>query len=111
MSAVEQARRRVPDSAHRHLAIAQRIRMAGVELRERITAGELDVVDVLLEPPAEARAMRIVQLLRAQNKWRSSERSWRLLARLAIPESKPVGELTDRQRRVLVNALRGEGAR
>jgi hypothetical protein len=86
------------------LARANAVRTARVALRHRIRSGESTVEDVLLSLPQEALSMPVFELLLAQRRW-GQTRARKFLQRLQIAELRPVGQLTDRQRRVILAAL------
>lgn len=88
----------------RALYKAQEVRVARARLKQRIACGELSVVDVLLEPPTEATTWRLGEVLASQRHW-GAARCERFLQRAGIDERKPVGRLTERQRRVLAEQL------
>src|SRR4051812_25802853 len=88
----------------RALEHANRVRLARAELKRRIAAGDLQVPNVVLESPWEARSMELSELLMSQKRW-GRERCRRLLLGLGIAENKQVGTLTERQRVVLAELL------
>src|SRR6476660_1911675 len=88
----------------RALEHANKVRLARAELKRRIAAGDVRVPDVVLESPWEARSMELSELLMSQKRW-GRERCRRLLLALGIPENKPIGTLTDRQRAALAAML------
>jgi hypothetical protein len=89
---------------------ANRIRLARCTLRRRIKTGEAPLLDVILAPPAEASTWPIFDALKAQPRW-AEVKARKLLRGLAIPEFKSLGELTDRQRERIAQALIDGGAR
>ena len=84
---------------------ANAIRRARSELRRRIAAGELSATEVILNCPVEASRWPVAELLASQCNW-GSAKSRKFLARHGISEAKPVGQLTERQRRLLAEQLR-----
>jgi hypothetical protein len=88
----------------RALERANRVRLARADLKRRIAAGVTQVPDVVLESPWEAQSMELSELLMSQKRW-GRERCRRLLLALGIPENKPVGKLTERQRVALAAML------
>ena len=84
-----------------NLQRANAVRMARVQLRNRVRAGEITVQDVLADVPTEARTMAIFELLTSQRRW-GQARARKFLHRHQISELRHVGDLTDRQRRVLL---------
>jgi hypothetical protein len=92
----------------RALEQANRVRLARAELKRHVAEGEVAAAEVVLECPWEAESMRIADLLTSQHRW-GLTRCRRFLVGLAIPENKPIGTMTERQRRALATALSGEG--
>lgn len=88
----------------RALGRANEVRIARAELKRMVKAGEREARSVVLDPPWEARTMKVFDLLCAQRLW-GPKRARALLARLVIPESRMLVALTDRQRRILADAL------
>jgi hypothetical protein len=88
----------------RALERANAVRLARAELKRRIAEGESSVAEVLQDPPHEANSWAIGELLTCQRRW-GSTRCRKFLSRHQIVETKPVGALTERQRRVLVDQL------
>lgn len=89
------------------LAVAQKVRLARAELKQRIDAGDASAVTVILTVPLEARGWSVLELLMSQRQWGRS-RSLKLLSRHGIPE-RALGALSERQRRVLAAALTRAG--
>ena len=83
---------------------ANLIRRARAQLKKRIGAGQLSAAEVILEPPAEARRWPLFELLTSQPGW-GNAKCHEFLARNDISEIKPLGELTQRQRRLLAARL------
>lgn len=83
---------------------ANQIRLARAELKRRIRAGRVTVPMVLHSTPRCALTMTVIDLLTAQQRW-GDVRARKLLARLAIPERRVLGNLTLRQRRLLIDEL------
>jgi hypothetical protein len=83
---------------------ANEIRRARAQLKRRIGAGQLSVAEVILDPPVEAGRWPVAKLLASQRQW-GAAKCRRFLAHNRISEVKPVGELTERQRRVLAAQL------
>ena len=88
---------------------ANQIRLARAELKRRIAFGAISASEVILEPPSEAVSWAIGDLLLSQRRW-GSTRCRKFLTRNQISETKPVGALTDRQRRVLAEQLSSSAA-
>jgi hypothetical protein len=89
----------------RALERANKVRLARAELKRGIATGEVDIADVILECPWEARSMTVIDLLMSQYRWGES-RCRKLLVGLRMVENKPLGSLTERQRRTLASACR-----
>jgi hypothetical protein len=92
---------------------ANEVRLARAELKRRIGRREVTVAEVLDpdgELPAEAVSMRVSELLEAQIRW-GRTRARRLLNRLSIRENRKLGDLTERQRGLLVGELCPAGER
>ena len=88
---------------------ANEVRKARAELKREVAFGGVDVAEIILRCPWEARSMAVADLLMSQRRWGKS-RCRKLLARLPISEKKTVGSMTDRQRRALAAMLtRGQG--
>jgi hypothetical protein len=83
---------------------ANEIRRARAQLKRRIGAGQLSVAAVILDPPVEARSWLVAELLASQRHW-GGAKCRKFLAHNRISELKPVGELTERQRRLLAARL------
>jgi hypothetical protein len=88
----------------RALERANQIRLARAELKRRIAEGDISAAEVILNPPGAAISWEIGELLMSQRRWGSS-RCRKFLLRNQINETKPVGALTERQRRLLADQL------
>lgn len=88
----------------RALGRANEVRLARAELKRRIGEGEVSAADIILGCPWEARTWSVGDLLLSQRRW-GNTRCRKFLFRNQINEKKPVGELTDRQRKVLAGQL------
>lgn len=86
------------------LAHGNKIRLGRAVLKRQIARGETTAAAVILDTPDEALTMAILDLLMSQHRW-GRARSLRLLQVAALKEGKRLGELTPRQRGVLVNLL------
>jgi hypothetical protein len=94
------------DQQHlRALEHANRVRLARAELKRDIARGEVSVVEVVLGCPWQVHSMSISDLLMSQKRW-GRARCRRLLTAIGVPENKPVGTLTERQRAALAEVLR-----
>jgi hypothetical protein len=99
-----------PPQRLRALERANAVRLARAELKRRIAEGDASAGEVILEPPAEALSWAIGELLLSQRRW-GTTRCRKFLARHHISETKTLGALTDRQRRLLAEELERCGAR
>ncbi len=88
----------------RALGRANEVRLARAELKRRIADGHVSAAEVILAPPREACSWAVGDLLTSQRRW-GNTRCRKFLQRNQISETKPLGELTERQRRVLANQL------
>ncbi len=88
----------------RALERANEIRLARAGLKRSIALGEVSAAQVLIACPAEASSWPVSELLMSQRRW-GSTRCRKFLSRNQIVETKPVGKLTDRQRRLLAEGL------
>lgn len=88
----------------RALQRANEVRLARAELKRRIAVGELDIAEVILQCPSEARSMAVADLLMSQRRW-GQTRCRRFLAQIPMSEKKTIGSMTERQRRALVMML------
>ncbi len=91
----------------RALARAQAIRAERAQWKRALKTGRASIA-VVLDPSAPApvslRTMPIDAQLASQPGWRE-RRARRLLGELEIRENRPVGELTERQRRAILDRL------
>ena len=86
------------------LARANKVRLARAELKRRIADGDISAAEIILACPEEAASWSVGELLMSQRRW-GANRCRKFLARNQISEIKPVGSLTDRQRRLLAAQL------
>jgi hypothetical protein len=93
----------------RALEYANRVRLARARMKRKIAAGELPAAEVVLSCPWQAHSMSISDLLMSQKRW-GRTRCRRLLVSLSVPENKPVGTLTERQRLALAAVLAAKNA-
>ncbi|MDP9228559.1 MAG: hypothetical protein M3M99_05835 [Actinomycetota bacterium] len=91
------------------LARANEVRLARAALKREVAAGRCSPIEVLVNRPWEADSMSIQDLLAAQRRW-GKQRSRKLIMSTGIKETKELGHLTDRQRRILVVALEEKAA-
>lgn len=85
------------------LRLANHTRFVRASTKRRINGG-ISPRDYILKPPPELQRMPVGQLLKAQRYWGDS-RVQKFCRRAAVPESKPLGELTELQRSVIVGML------
>jgi len=100
-----------PDAGQQHLRAlehANRVRLARARLKRRIGTAELGAAEVILSCPWEAHSMSISDVVMSQKSW-GRARCRRLLLSIGVPENKPLGTLTDRQREALGRELREMG--
>jgi hypothetical protein len=88
----------------RALERANEIRLARAELKRQIAVGEVSAADVLLVCPVEAERWELGELLTSQRRW-GTTKCRKFLSRNQLVETKMIGALTDRQRRILAAAL------
>jgi hypothetical protein len=88
----------------RALERANEIRLARAGLKRRIALGEVSAAEVLIECPEAADRWPVGDLLMSQRRW-GSTRCRKFLNRNQILETKPIGKLTERQRRLLAAGL------
>jgi len=86
------------------LARANEVRLARAELKRQVGAGKRSPVDVVLSRPWEAESMTVSELLCSQRRW-GRARSRKLINSVELTETKRLGTLTERQRRILARAL------
>jgi hypothetical protein len=87
---------------------ANEVRTARAELKRGVAYGEINVSEVILHCPWEARSMEVADLLMSQHRW-GLRRSRKLLAVLPMSEDKRLGSMTDRQRAMLAALLTASG--
>ena len=88
----------------RALERANEVRLARAALKRRIAEGEVTAAAVIRDCPWEAERWSIGELLMSQRRW-GSTRCLKFLRHHQISELKPMGTLTERQRRLLADAL------
>jgi hypothetical protein len=90
-----------------HLRALQRanaVRLARAELKRKVAEGGVSAAEVILSSPWEAESMSVSDLLTSQRRW-GSTRCRKFLQCVPIPENKPIGTLTERQRHALAQLL------
>jgi len=88
----------------RALEQANAIRLARADLKRRIAEGEASAAEVILGCPDAVRSWTVSDLLVCQRRW-GRTRCRKFLERHGISEIKPIGSLTQRQRRLLADEL------
>ena len=86
------------------LARANEVRLARAALKRQVGAGNRNVKEIVLECPWEAESMTISELLSSQRRW-GKARSRKLIVSAGLSETKRIGAMTQRQRRVIAAAL------
>jgi hypothetical protein len=90
---------------------ANAVRLARAALKRRVGHGEISAADVILASPWEAESMSVGDLLTSQRRW-GHTRARKFLQAVPMSENKPIGTMTDRQRRAVAGMLAGSaGAR
>jgi hypothetical protein len=89
----------------RALERANKVRLARAELKRRIALGDVSAAEVILACPWHASSWSVGELLMSQRRW-GHTRCRKFLNRNQISENKPIGTLTDRQKRMLASQLR-----
>jgi hypothetical protein len=88
----------------RALERANEVRVARAALKRKVALGEIEVAQVILFCPWEARSMAVGKLLISQSRWGAS-RCRKTLDLLPISERKSLESMTERQRHVLAALL------
>lgn len=83
---------------------ANSIRLERAAIKREIGRGERDITDVLEHVPWCCETMRVSELVGAQHRW-GRHRTRKLLGHLAIGENRALGDLTLRQRALLIAEL------
>jgi hypothetical protein len=83
---------------------ANAVRLARAELKRGVAIGDVDVADVILDPPWQAMSMTVSDLLTSQRRW-GHTRCRKFLQCVPMSENKTVGSMTDRQRHALAEML------
>jgi hypothetical protein len=98
-----------PAQHMRALARANEVRLARAALKRQVASGERTAVGVVLECPWEAESMSVTELLCSQRRW-GRARSRKLIVAAGLTETKRLGSLTERQRRILAAQLEVKSA-
>ncbi len=88
----------------RALERANQVRLARAELKRRMAVGDVCAGQIILDCPPEASRWSVGELLMTQPRW-GIRRCRKFLERNHIGELKLVGELTERQKRMLAAQL------
>lgn len=88
----------------RALARANEVRLARASLKRRVSDGEINVADVILNTPWEAETMSVLDLLMSQRRW-GLTRCRRFLQSIPMSENKAIGSMTERQRHAMARML------
>jgi hypothetical protein len=91
------------------LARANEVRLARASLKRQVAAGKITASEVVRECPWQAESMTIAELLSSQRRW-GKARSRKLIVSTGLTETKRLGTLTERQRRLLAAALEAKCA-
>jgi hypothetical protein len=83
---------------------ANQVRLARAELKRQIAVGDVSAAEVILYAPSEAANWSVCDVLRSQRRW-GDTRCLKFLRTNEIPERKPIGKLTDRQRKLIAEQL------
>ncbi len=94
------------DRALRALEIANHVRKRRAIIRRDIKTGRRSIDDVILNPPAELKGMRFILLIESQHGW-GAQRSRKFCREVMINPVRTIGELSERQRETVANALAG----
>jgi hypothetical protein len=100
------------DAGPQHLKAlerANRVRLARAALKRHVAAGERSAAEVIMASPWEAESMSVSELLMSQRRW-GRTRCRRILLSLGLPENKPIGTMTERQRTALAAMLSANAA-
>jgi hypothetical protein len=87
---------------------ANEIRSQRAQLKKELKIGELDLIDVLKDPPEFLRTAKVIDLILVVPKF-GRVKATRVLTRCRVSQSKTVGGLSDRQRSELIDALEARG--
>jgi hypothetical protein len=88
----------------RALERANEIRLARAVLKRQIADGHISAAEVILSPPCAAMSWAIGDLLISQRRW-GTTRCRKFLVHNQINETRSIGALTERQRRLLADQL------
>jgi hypothetical protein len=83
---------------------ANRIRLARAQLKRDVAGGVLTAGEMIRANPAVAANLEIAELLASQHRW-GTDRTRNFLESIGLPETKPLGSFTERQRTMLAAML------
>ena len=92
------------------LARANQIRLARAQLKRRIAGGDISAAHLILDSPLEASSWAVWDVLISQRRW-GTTKCRKFLSSNGISETKQLGQLTERQRRVLADQLQAQASR
>lgn len=95
---------RTPDQRLEALQRANAIRSRRARLKQELRAGQVNVVELILQPPAYLRRARVAEVLSWAPKL-GKVKVERLLLLMRISATTRLASITERQRRELVNEL------
>src|SRR5438132_10955429 len=79
---------------------ANQIRLARAQLKRQIAGGNVSAANIIMDSPDEASSWAVWDLLISQHRW-GTTKCRKFLLTNNISETKQLGQLTERQRRVL----------
>jgi hypothetical protein len=91
----------------RALQSANEVRHVRAALKRQIAEGKVSALEVILSRASETESMDVLELLMSQRHW-GRTRSRAVLKAVSLSETKTVGSMTDRQRRLLAAMLTAE---
>ena len=98
----------VGDTQHmRALQRANEVRHVRAALKRQIAEGKISASEVILSPSSETESMDLFELVMSQRSW-GRIRSRELLNAVSLSETKTMGSMTDRQRRLVAAMLTAE---
>jgi hypothetical protein len=89
---------------------ANQIRLARAQLKRQIAGGDVSAAHIILDSPTEASSWAVWDLLISQHRW-GTTKCRKFLSTNNISETKQLGQLTERQRRVLAEQLQARVSR
>jgi len=91
----------------RALERANSVRLARADLKKRIADGRLSAGEIILRNPREVERLTVADLLLSQRRW-GATRCKKFLDTVGLTELKLIGDLTERQRRLLAAELEAQ---